>query len=197
MSQAIFPTLPSLAWSSFKRPTFSTRISKRTSGREVRASNYAYPLYEFELTYEVLRADTAYQELQQLMGFFLQRQGQFDRFLFMDPTDSVIPSQVIGVGDGVTTTFPLVRDLGGWVEPIGQAANQPTVTVGGAASSAWGITLPNQITFASAPLLGQQIQVSNLEFYFVCRFLDDVHEYENWSNNLWLLKSCKFTSVKP
>ena len=197
MSQAIFPALPSLAWSSFKRPTFSTRISKRTSGREVRASNYAYPLYEFELTYEVLRADTAYQELQQLMGFFLQRQGQFDSFLYRDPTDCVVASQVIGVGDGVTTSFPLVRDLGGWVEPIGQAANQPTVTVGGAPSSAWGLTLPNVITFAAAPLLGQQIQVSNLEFYFVCRFLDDVHEYENWSSNLWLLKSCKFTSVKP
>jgi uncharacterized protein (TIGR02217 family) len=197
MSQAIFPALPSLAWSTFKRPTFSTRISKRTSGREVRSANYTYPLYEFELTYEILRADAAYQELQQLMGFFLQRQGQFDTFLFQDPTDCLIASQVIGVGDGATTVFPLVRNLGGWVEPIGQAANQPTVTVGGVPSSAWSIELPNLLTFTTAPGVGQQILVANLEFYFVCRFLDDVHEYENWSNNLWLLKSCKFTSVKP
>jgi len=196
MSQAIFPNLPSLAWSSFKRPTFSTRISKRTSGREVRAANYAYPLYEFELTYEVLRAATAYQELQQLMGFFLQRQGQFDSFLYMDPTDNLVASQVIGVGDGITTQFPLIRDLGGWIEPIGQAANQPTVTVAGATVTNWGITLPNVLTFAAAPAAGAQIQVLNLEFYFVCRFLDDVHEYENWASTLWLLKSCKFTSVK-
>jgi uncharacterized protein (TIGR02217 family) len=197
MSQAIFPTLPSLAWSTFKRPTFSTRISKRTSGREVRAANYAYPLYEFELSYEVLRADAAYQELQQLLGFFLARQGQFDTFLFRDPTDYLVSSQVIGVGDGVTTVFPLLRNLGGWVEPIGQAANMPTVTVGGQPSSAWSIVEPNLLTFTTAPGVGQQVQVVNLEFYFVCRFLDDVHEYENWSNDLWLLKSCKFTSVKP
>lgn len=196
MSTAVFPTLPGLAWSSFKRPTFSTRISKRTSGREVRAANYAYPLYAFELTYEVLRAATAYQELQQLMGFFLQRQGQFDSFLYLDPTDHLVASQVIGVGDGVTTTFPLIRDLGGWVEPIGAAANTPTVTVGGTVQAGWTIA-GNLLTFGSAPAAGAQIQVANLEFYFVCRFLDDVQDYENWSNDLWLLKSCKFTSVKP
>ncbi len=196
MSNAVFPTLPSLAWSSFKRPTFSTRISKRTSGREVRAANYIYPLYEFELTYEVLRAATAYQELQQLMGFFLARQGQFDSFLYLDPTDYLVASQVIGVGDGVTTSFPLIRDLGGWVEPIGQAANTPTVTIGGTPATGWTIA-GNLLTFGSAPALGAQIQVVNLEFYFVCRFLDDVHEYENWSSDLWLLKSCKFVSVKP
>ncbi len=196
MSNAVFPTLPSLAWSSFKRPTFSTRISKRTSGREVRAANYIYPLYEFELTYEVLRAATAYQELQQLMGFFLQRQGQFDSFLYLDPTDHLVASQVIGVGDGVTTSFPLIRDLGGWVEPIGQAANSPTITVGGTPVTGWTLA-GNLLSFGSAPALGAQVQVINLEFYFVCRFLDDVHDYENWSSDLWLLKSCKFTSVKP
>ncbi|MDB5361144.1 MAG: hypothetical protein JWO51_2441 [Rhodospirillales bacterium] len=196
MSTAVFPTLPSLAWSSFKRPTFSTRISKRTSGREVRAANYAYPLYAFELTYEVLRAATAYQELQQLMGFFLQRQGQFDSFLYLDPTDHLVASQAIGVGDGVTTTFPLIRNLGGWVEPIGAAANMPTVTVGGAISTGWTVA-GNLLTFGSAPGAGAQIRVANLEFYFVCRFLDDVQDYENWSNDLWLLKSCKFVSVKP
>lgn len=196
MSSAVFPTLPSLAWSSFKRPTFSTRVSKRTSGREVRAANYAYPLYEFELTYEVLRADAAYQELQQLMGFFLQRHGQFDSFLYQDPSDYLVSSQVIGVGDGTTTSFALIRDLGGWIEPIGAAANTPVVTVGGSIATGWTIA-GNLLNFTSPPAAGAQILVTDLEFYFVCRFLDDVHEYENWSSNLWLLKSCKFVSVKP
>lgn len=197
MSQAVFPALESIGWSVFKRPTFSTRISQRQSGREVRAANYAYPLYEFELTYEILRADTVYQELQQLMGFFLQRQGQFDTFLFMDPTDNLVASQVIGVGDGTTTVFPLIRNLGGWVEPVGQAANQPTVTVGGVPSAAWGIEAPNLLVFSVPPALGAQVRVENLEFYFVCRFLDDVQEYENFSEALWQLRTCKFRSVKP
>lgn len=197
MSQAVFPSLPGLAWSTFKRPTFSTRISARQSGREVRAANYIYPLYEFELSYEVLRADTVLVELQQLMGFFLARQGQFDTFLFMDPTDNLVTSQVVGVGDGVTKVFPLIRDLGGWVEPIGQAANTPTVTVAGTTATGWTITQPNLLTFASAPALGASVAVQNLEFYFVCRFMDDVQEYENFMNQLWLMKSCKFRSVKP
>ncbi|MDB5358845.1 MAG: uncharacterized protein JWO51_142 [Rhodospirillales bacterium] len=199
MSNAIFPTLPSLSWSTFKRPTFSTRISKRTSGREVRAANYAYPLYEFELTYEALRASQVYVELQTLMGFFLQRQGSFDSFLFTDPTDNTVASQVIATGDGVTTSFTLVRAVGGWVEPIGQAANQPSVYVNGAlqATNTWGITLPNTLTFSAAPGAGQQILVTNLQYYFVCRFSDDVHDYENFMDQLWTLKSCKFVSVKP
>ena len=195
MSNAVFPTLAGLGWSVLKRPTFSTRVSKRTSGREVRAANYVYPLYQFELTYEILRADAAYQELQQLMGFFLARQGQFDTFLFQDPTDCLVASQVIGVGDGTTTAFTLVRDLGGWIEPIGAAANTPAVTVGGVPTTGWTIA-GNVLSFTSPPAAGATIQVANLQFYFVCRFMDDVHEYENFMDQLWGLKSCKFTSVK-
>ena len=197
MSQAILPNFASRGFSSYKRPTFSTRISKRNSGRTKRAANYTYPLYEFELSFNGLRSDAIRLELQTLMGFFLSRQGQFDTFLYLDPTDNLVTSQVIGVGDGSTVLFPLVRNMGGWVEPIGQAANQPTITVGGVANTAWGLVLPNQVQFEAPPAIGAQIIVQNLQFYFVCCFDDDQQEFENFMYQMWLNKSVKFTSVKP
>lgn len=197
MSQAIFPALRGLGWSNHKKPLFSTRVSGRQSGREVRGVNYAYPLYQFELTFNYLRTDQAYTDLQQLMGFYLSRQGRFDTFLFQDPTDCLVPSQVIGVGDGSTVLFPLVRNMGGWIEPIGQAANQPIVTVAGVEVANWGMVLPNFIQFAAPPAIGAEIVVTNLQFYFVCRFQDDSLDFENVMANWWTVQSCKFQSVKP
>jgi uncharacterized protein (TIGR02217 family) len=196
MSQAVFPVLRGLGWSPHKIPLFSTRVSTRQSGRKVKAPNWVYPIYQFELTFNYLRTDQAYTDLQQLMGFFLQRQGQFDSFLFMDPTDNLVGSQVIGVGDGSTVLFPLIRNMGGWVEPIGQVANVPTVSVGGAPAAGWTIVQPNFVQFAAPPAIGAQIVVSNLQFYFVCEFQADSLDFENIMTNWWTVKSCKFQSVK-
>lgn len=197
MSQAIFPTLRGLGWQSHKKPTFSTRVSQRQSGRKVKGVNYAYPIYQFELVFNYLRTDQAYTDLEQLMGFFMARQGQFDDFLFMDPSDNLVTSQVIGMGDGSTVLFPLVRNMGGWIEPIGQAANQPIVTVAGVEVANWGVVLPNFIQFAAPPAIGAEIVVTNLQFYFVCEFQDDFLDFVNDMKDVWELQSCKFQSVKP
>jgi len=143
-----------------------------------------------------LRADSIRQELQQLMGFFNTMNGGFDDFLYLDPTDNLITSQVIGVGDGSTTLFPLIRNMGGWIEPIGQAASQPTVSVGGVPNAAWSLVLPNLIQFETAPAIGDQILIENMQFYFVCTFDDDQQEFENFMYQMWLNKSVKFTSEK-
>ena len=47
-----FPALPGQGWSVHKRPTFATRLAPHVSGREVRASLYAAPLWEFEVTFD-------------------------------------------------------------------------------------------------------------------------------------------------
>ena len=44
----IFPALPGLAWSVTKTPTFQTRIQRAVSGRELRALDYPYPLWQFD-----------------------------------------------------------------------------------------------------------------------------------------------------
>src|ERR1700686_1025031 len=116
---AVFPTLPGQSWSVLKTPRFATRIQKGISGRELRVLDQPNPIWEWTLTYEVMRDqnDTravgglgvGYNELRSLMGFFCQCQGAFQPFLFFDPADNNVTSQGLAGGDGVTTKFPFLR----------------------------------------------------------------------------------------
>lgn len=118
-----FPDLAGQGWSVHKRPSFSTSVASHVSGREVRRANYAYTLYEFELTFDGLDSSGSFpgvgsQSLQTLMGCYLAAQGQFGTFLYTDPTDSSAVGQGLGTGDGTTTQFPILRSLGGYAEPV-------------------------------------------------------------------------------
>ena len=133
MSTLIFPTLPGLAWSVHKKPTFSTRISKQQAGREVRSADYPMPIWEFDLTYDYLPdfQDTNQDldtNLRTLMGFFLQMQGSYNTFLYQDPTDYIVVSGFQFAGDGVTVKLPVLRNLGGFEEIIGQVNTQPLIS---------------------------------------------------------------------
>ncbi len=75
MSNEIFPSLPGLKWSQSKTPIFLTLAQMSASGRETRLPLYVYPLWQFDLTYELLRDTTGHNELKSLMGFYLQRAG--------------------------------------------------------------------------------------------------------------------------
>ena len=80
----VFPSLPGLAWGVTKTPTFQTRIQRAVSGRELRALDYPYPLWQFTLVFDFLRDNptAGYDELRTLMGFFLLCRGAFGTFLF-------------------------------------------------------------------------------------------------------------------
>ena len=196
-----FPALPGLGWSVHKRPTFSTRVASHVSAREVRRSNFAQALYEFELTYDALASagfiGVGSSSLQTLMGFYLTCQGQLGTFLYTDPTDSVARGQAIGTGDGTTTSFTLQRTIGGYTEPVGWVTSLSAVYLGGTAQAASATTLaaPNTLTFVTAPAAGTAI-TSDFAYAFVCRFLDDQEDFENMMAGLWQLQSLKFRSVR-
>ena len=195
MTLPLFPTLPGLGWSRAKRPIFSTRIATHVSGREVRSANYAYPLYEFELTFELLRGGLA-QELETLIGFFLQCQGQAGMFRYVDPDDHLATRQNLGSGDGVTTAFAGVRSLGGWVEPVGYLETITRLSLGGIDIAAgWSISPPNTVAFVTAPTSGKLV-TADFSFSYLCRFADDKHTYEEFMSNLWSNKSVKFRTVR-
>ena len=121
----VFPSLPGLAWSVTKTPTFQTRIQRAVSGRELRALDYPYPLWQFTLVFDLLRDNPAagYDELQTLMCFFMLCQGAFRTFLFRDPSDDQVTGQQIGVGNASTTVFQLQRAMGSTL-PGGAFPNQ-------------------------------------------------------------------------
>lgn len=198
----ILPRLPGLTWSRHKKPGFATMVAKHSSGREVRAAKMAYPLYEFDCSYSALPSANMYpgalgpRDQQTLLGFFLQMQGQFGTFLYVDPDDNSSAQQNLGTGDGATTSFLCMRMLGGFAEPVGWVTQLFNVRLNGAvqAKSAYGLAAPNSVAFVSAPASGAVI-TADFSYAYVCRFLDDSMDFEEFMKSLWKA-SIKFRSVK-
>jgi hypothetical protein len=128
MSNVIFQPPPGLAWSVTKRPKYSTLVQTPISARgQLRIARQQYPIWEYEMVWEYLkggeqtgittssRADNAYQ---QLLGFFMARQGGYDSFLYSDPNDNFVSMEQFGVGDGSTTAFQLQRMIGSGVDIV-------------------------------------------------------------------------------
>lgn len=161
----------------------------------------SYPLWEFELSYDVLRGDAINLELQTLMGFFEQMLGSCTAFNYTDPTDYSVTSQAFGTGDGITTQFQLLRTLGGFIEPIqnvnsitGIYDNGSPVTQGAGAGK-YTINSTGLVTFGTAPASGHALTWTGT-YYFLCRFLDDIAEFNNFMYNLWDCQKVGFISIK-
>ena len=199
-----FPIASSnVTWPVKRTPGFSTRIASHVSGREVRIPLYSYPLYAYELSVEALDQYSAFSGLgaasyQALRGLYETLQGQFGTFLYSDPGDSSVTGQLEGAGDGVTTHFTLVRTLGGAVSPVGwvSALNNVYLNGGALAPDLYSLILPNTLSFNTAPNAGVQISV-DMTYAWVCRFLSDQQEFEEFMRGLHQTSSLKFRSVKP
>jgi uncharacterized protein (TIGR02217 family) len=202
----VFPSLPGLAWSVTKTPTFQTRIQRAVSGRELRALDYPYPLWQFTLVFDLLRDNPAagYDELRTLMGFFMLCQGAFGTFLFRDPSDDQVTGQEIGVGDASTTAFQLLRAMGatlpggGFLEPVVAPNVVSAVYLDGIKQSPRNYCVdPNAglVTFSTAPGSGLII-TADYSYYFRCRIVDDSYDFENFMFRLWQLKKLSFISVR-
>lgn len=195
MSNSVFPSLPGLGWSVLKTPKFKTISQESVSGKEVRQALMSYPLWDFTLTFSVLRGANGYTEMQTLAGFFNEMLGMYDTWLFDDPSDDSVTAQSFGTGDGTTTAFQLVRTLGGFVEPIQNVNGTPSIYINGVLqSSGYTIGSTGIVTFTTAPAAAALTWTGN--FYFRCRFTLDAAEFEQFAKNLWQLKKMTFVSVK-
>lgn len=195
MSNAIFPDLPGLLPTVTRAPQWKTEIKETPSGREYRGTFMSYPRYRYRLSFGFLRDTAAEPELSQLLGFFNARRGAFDTFLFVDPSDNVVVDQVIGVGDGVTTSFQLVRTYGGVIEPVYDPASGYTILVNGGASS-YTLGALGLVTFVTAPPAGHEVTFTG-SFYWRCRFVSDELPFEQFLAQFWAAKSVEFKTVPP
>jgi uncharacterized protein (TIGR02217 family) len=202
----VFPTLPGLTWSVTKTPTFQTRIQRAVSGRELRALDYPYPLWQFTLVFAFLRDNpgAGLDELRTLLGFYLTCQGAYGTFLFQDPSDYQVTGQYLGTGDSSTGVFQLQRTLGtalpggGFVEPIVAPDMVTAVYFDGLTQSLSGYSVDPDtglLTFATPPSTGLMITV-DFSYWFRCRFVDDSYDFENFMYRLWQLKKLTFISVR-
>lgn len=198
MSDTIFPVIRGLAWDVKKTPEFYTLTATSPTGLNVSAVLSAFPVWHFSLQYSYLRdyisAQNAQNDLQQLVGFFLNRYGNVDDFLYLDPNDNKVTNQVIGIGDGITTQFQLCREFGGFVEPVYGFFGTPVITVGGTPTTQFTISTKGLVNFNSPPA-GASIAWSG-QFYYRVKFNETSMELNNFLYKLWEAKKVEFTSVK-
>jgi uncharacterized protein (TIGR02217 family) len=198
-SYGAFPILIGQGWSVKYAPRFSTRALAHVSGREVRSASMTSPLYDIELGFDLLRGDLAHGELQQVIGFIGLHVGQAQPFLFAPPSDlSAFFDAPLGMGDGVTQTFLVMREIGGFSESIQALIGAPTVYLNGVvmASSAYSVLiLPATVTFAVAPPSGA-VLTADFTAAHLARFADDREDLEQFMNDFWASKSLKLETVR-
>jgi uncharacterized protein (TIGR02217 family) len=226
VSNLIYPNnLPGLAFNVVRRPKGNTDVQPHVSGREVRLGYWTYPMYEWDLTYSVLRdfrpcpSYTIPSELKRLEGFFLAVQGSLTGFYFQDPDDDHVVGQALGTGDGTTGRFLLVRTWGDIsyaapdgsiaavvTEPVGDIDPTPSVFYLNGIPQTLNVDYIVQnspgnsyVTFAVAPPNGVVI-TADLWYYFYVRFKDDSLDFEKFSGPpgaaFWTIKKLTLVSLR-
>lgn len=162
-----------ISYGSSGGPGFKTEIVQTDSGREQRVAHWADPLYQ----YNAKNGVKSWQDLADLKAHFLARHGARDSFPFKDWTDfnttldgrsrddagvSTVTAtdQALGVGDGIKTTFQLVKT---YTRPVGaysRVITRPVVStivvaVNGSPTTAFTVdAATGVVTFSSAPANG-------------------------------------------
>lgn len=160
-------------------PAFRTAIATTAGGAEQRNAEWADARLSFDAGPGV-RSDA---DLQALIAFFRARRGAAVGFRLEDPFDhssndmTGAPSaedQLLGVGDGVRTSFPLIKHYGAQERRITRpVAGTVCVSVGGETVEAgWLLGAKGVIEFAEAPADGASVS-AGFRFDVPVRFAED------------------------
>lgn len=192
MSNAVFPTVVGISWNVARVPEFRTKIQKAVSGRELRLAFMSSPMYTFKMSYEVLRQDALHNELKKIGGFFLNRKGSFESFLYKDPSDHTATDAVFGVGVGVATEFQLARPYGDtgslFYEEVQNIDGTPTIYVDGIEATNCSVGPTGIVTFDDPPT---GVLSWTGQFFYRVRFNQDVAEFNQFMLNLFEFKKCE------
>lgn len=163
-------------------PEFSTTVIGTASGFEQRNINWA----EARGRYDAGLGVRSEADLATVTAFFRARRGRAFAFRFRDPFDftSGAPGQAagaldqtLGTGDGVRTSFPLVKRYGEGSEAVRRitrpVAGTVRVAVNGAElTSGWALGVLGEVQFETAPPAGAVV-TAGFEFDVPVRFGDD------------------------
>jgi hypothetical protein len=194
----VFPLLRGASFPS-KSEVWSTTTLDSKSGRRFKKQNYSYPIWKFSVNYSGdhgLSQKPSRLDLDRLIAFFGERAGQFGDFYYFDPTDSLVQGQTLGVGDGATTQFELVRSIRNWTEPVFALNGTPEVTVGGLVVTNYAIAAPGVVKFATAPAAGAVVAWSG-SFLFWCEFIQDEFSAQQLGAKLWSSDGLAFQTIRP
>lgn len=163
-------------------PQFATTVAVTASGHERRNSQWS----DARLHFDVGPGIRSEQELGMLISFFRARRGPARGFRISDPFDfssnqmtgsPTAQDQMLGMGDGLRTTFLLRKSYGPVGDPQLRHITRPRVdtirmAINAQETSDWVYDGSGSITFATAPDSGTQITAGFL-FDVPVRFAED------------------------
>jgi hypothetical protein len=207
----VYPSnLPGLAFNVKWTPQFFNMPSQIASaGASIDLAYADTPLHEFELIYEFLRDNFGQTEFKTMMGFFLKLGGTVGRFLFRNPDDYIATAEYIATTDGFATLYgPVTRTFGtgdytasesvGWVDLTAPVKIYLDGIEQGSSAAYVLQTTPGdvRIKFTAAPTIGQVITM-DFNFYYYCKFMDNIASFEKFMNQIWTLPSIRIGSCRP
>ncbi len=176
-------------------PGFGTKVTEADSGDTQRYQRRASARHFYDARYGVQR----YSELATVRNFFLSRRGSQNGFRFKDWNDYASTAdgttrttavaatdQLIGAGDGTTTTFQLRKNYaegaGNYTRRIQKPISGTVVcAINGTPTGAFTVnTATGIVTFSSAPTAGQSI-TAGYEFHVPVMFGPGIDEVFNVS----------------
>jgi hypothetical protein len=118
MSNDVFPTaVRGLDRNTTKSPKFSTIVQEAPSGNSIRIAQAQNPIWKFYLTFNYLKdrptdipISLTYTDLRTMMGFVLAHQGQFNDWLYDDPTDDSVGPAMNGSVPNLQAELQIVSD---------------------------------------------------------------------------------------
>ncbi len=163
-------------------PGFSTAIVTTASGREQRNAAWA----SARMRYDAGTGVRSESDVQTLIAFFRARRGAAKAFRFRDPLDhssngmTGVPTatdQILGIGNGVQTRFPLIKRYGSGpdaeVRPISRPVGGSVLVATGGTRHLTGWTLSGgDILFTLPPISGQTV-TAGFRFDVPVRFAED------------------------
>lgn len=190
-------------------PQFSTDVQRSQGGSEFRVSRWAGPRWSWKISVPVLPDASNSDAYRTIIGFFMERQGMADSFLWCPPSDSStianglagkgarMTSVQIGIGDGTQLVFPVIRPFGPGTYPYGKRAEivqwidtrsfVPVGEHGANMVSPPGIVsngMGKSIVFPTAPGVGVPVLVT-CEVAYRVRFGKDAVDFKNWCWQLY------------
>jgi uncharacterized protein (TIGR02217 family) len=206
MAPPVLPPFNFISYPAIRRPLWKTLHQESVSGMDNPVPLWTFNRWQYELPITLLNSKSvAFQnalalEWQEMNAFYNQTQGSFGVFQFNDIDDNTVTNQLFGVGDGVTTKFPLTRTMTGaggftWNEPVFAPVGTPTIFINGTPTVLFTLGTQGLITFNSAPAGGANLTWTGT-YNWLCRFDDDNIDFSKFMSGLWEIKALKFTTIK-
>lgn len=209
MSELLFPTLRGLTYPIQKIPHWKTLQNRTVSGVKKFVQLYTYPYYEFRLSFSYLGdTDSQSDDIHTLAGFYNKMGGAGVDFLYADPLvePNSVKDQEFGITDGITNEWQLVRNYGGFVEPVFGILEAPVIY---AREDSTGTIIPlvsgTHYTLTSTGLFILQLEgivpfgyrlFWTGKWYYRCHFAEDEAELEQIFYGGWALEELTLESIK-